>query len=389
VGNRAYTLKVAGWDDVLAMYQWYQMNKARNFEEFRKAMRMLAVPMFNVVYADVEGNIFYAYNGKVARKSEKFNWREVVEGGTKETEWRDYLSFDELPHVLNPKTGFVQNCNSTPFETTAGDDNPVKEDFPSYITVEGMNPRSQRLRQMLEGKEKFTVEDFLKMPWDTWSLVASRTVPYLVTIAKEAFANESNPELLKALQILLDWNFRATKESEALPIFHWWALGYADRAEKHYAEPDPMGLEVQRGIGEPDTAIACLREAVSELKRRYGIFPIPWGEIHRIRHGEVDLPLGGGDGKRLGILTALSGQLNDEDGKIYVTGGHSYVAVVVFTNPPKAWSIFPYGHNRTDPKSKHYADQTKLFAEFQFKPAWFTEEEIIKNLEKAYHPGEE
>lgn len=54
-------------------------------------------------------------------------------------------------------------------------------------------------------------------------------------------------------------------------------------------------------------------------------------------------------------------------------GGHSYVSVVVFTDPIKEWSIFPYGNNRTDPESKHYADQTELFAKFQFKPAWFTE----------------
>lgn len=387
--GHAYTLKVAGWDDVLAMYQWYRMNKARNFEEFREAMRMLAVPTFNVLYADVEGNIFYAYNGKVARKDEKFNWREVVEGGTRETEWGGYLSFDELPQVLNPKAGFVQNCNSTPFGTTAGDDNPRKEDFPGYLTVEGMNPRSQRLRQVLEGKERFTVEDFLRMPWDTWSLVASRTVPYLVEIAEKELADESNPDLLKAVRILSNWDFRATKGSEAMTIFHWWATLYAQRAKRHFAEPDPMGLGVMRGIGEPETAMACLREAVSDIRRRYGGFPIPWGEIHRIRHGDLDLPLAGGDGGKFGMLTALGGRLDEESGKIYVRGGHSYVAVVVFTNPPKAWSIFPYGHNRTDPNSKHYTDQTKLFADFRFKPAWFTEEEIMKNLEKAYHPGEE
>ena len=147
------------------------MNKSKNLVEFREAMQMLSVPMFNVVYADAEGNIFYSYNCKVARKDESFNWREAVAGGDKKSEWGDYIPFDELPQVLNPKSGFVQNCNSTPFVTTVGGDNPKKENFPDYLTVEGMNPRLQRLIQVLESKEKFTVEDFLQMPWDTWSLL--------------------------------------------------------------------------------------------------------------------------------------------------------------------------------------------------------------------------
>ena len=385
-GDHAYALKISGWDDVLAMYQWYRMSKAKNFKKFKEAIQILAVP-FNVGYADIEGNIFYAYSGKVARKSEKIDWHKIVEGGTKKTEWEnDYFSFDKLPQVINPKSGFIQNCNNTPFETTAGNDNPKKEDFPNYLTVEEMTPRSQRLRQLLEHKEKFTVEDFLKMPWDTWSLVASRTVPYLVEISRKIFVNESNPDLLKAVQILSEWDFRGRKESKAMSIFHWWALSYAERTKKYYAELDPMGLDIWRGIGDPETAIVCLREAVSYLRSKYGKFPISWGEIQRIRHGKLNLPIGGGG---FGMLFPILGEPDDKDGKIYATGGHSYVSVVVFTNPPKAWSIFPYGHNRINVKSKHYTDQTKLFAKSQFKPAWFTKEEIIKNLEKVYNPGKE
>ncbi|MBM3212736.1 penicillin acylase family protein, partial [Candidatus Poribacteria bacterium] len=38
IGDHAYILKISGWDDVLAIYQWYRMNKARNFHEFKEAM---------------------------------------------------------------------------------------------------------------------------------------------------------------------------------------------------------------------------------------------------------------------------------------------------------------------------------------------------------------
>jgi acyl-homoserine lactone acylase PvdQ len=84
----------------------------------------------------------------------------------------------------------------------------------------------------------------------------------------------------------------------------------------------------------------------------------------------------------------IIGSRREANGRRYGTGGHSYVMVVAFTNPPQAWSIFPYGHHRTDPQSLHYADQTELFANAQFKPAWFTMDEIRAHLKRRYRPGE-
>lgn len=383
IGDHAYILKISGWDDVLAIYQWYRMNKARNFHEFKEAMDIMAIPMFNVVYGDRDGNIFYAYNGKVARKKEKFDWRNVVEGETQESEWGEYLSFDELPQVLNPKAGFVQNCNTTPFETTAGDDNPKRENFPSYLASEGMGTRAQRLRQVLESKDKFSEEDFLQMPWDTWSLTASVTIPYLLEISKKLLINDSESRLLEAIGILSDWDYNVVKGSKAVPVFYRWLALYFGKARKPYEKPHPMGLGVQQGIGEPDTAMECLRQAVSDIFARYGRFPT-WGEIHRIRHGKVELPINGGEGERFGTLMTIGGNYSEDDKQFHLNGGHSYVSVVVFTDPVRAWSIFPHGHNRTDPESKHYADQTELFAQSKFKPAWFTEDEIMENTEVKY-----
>ena len=389
--THAYAFKIAGWDDVLMMAQWYRMGKARSLKEFQAALRMQAVPMFNCVYADREGNIFYVYNGKVARKNEKFNWRGIVDGGTKETEWGNYLKFDELPQVLNPKAGFVQNCNTTPFETTAGDDNPKPEKFPRYLVGEGMNPRAQRARQVLEGKEKFTVEEFRSLPWDDYVLLADRMVSDLVS-AFRALPEEKQKEdadVAKAVELLAQWDRKASRDSVAMPVFDRWAELYAARAKQPYKETDPTGrsLTLPKGIGEPETAMDCLRDAVADLKKWFGAFPVTWGEVHRIRRGDKEFATCGGDGGRYGMLHII-GSRRESNGRRYGTGGHSYVMVVAFTNPPQAWSIFAYGHNRTDPQSPYYADQTELFANAQFKPAWFTMDEIRAHLKKQYRPGE-
>ena len=91
---------------------------ARNFAEWRAAMSYCALPMFNVVYADRQGNIFYAYNGAIPVRDPALNWRQPVDGSDPRTDWKGFHTFDELPQVFNPKSGYVQNCNSSPYTTT-------------------------------------------------------------------------------------------------------------------------------------------------------------------------------------------------------------------------------------------------------------------------------
>src|SRR5207244_5579199 len=111
-------------------------------KEFRAAVSRGTVPMFNIIYADREGNIFYLYNGAIPKRNPKYDWKQPVDGSDPGTEWQGYHQMEELPQSLNPPSGFLQNCNATPFLAT-DQGNPVKEHYPVYMVTESDNARSR------------------------------------------------------------------------------------------------------------------------------------------------------------------------------------------------------------------------------------------------------
>ena len=137
------------------------MSKAKSLVEFKKAMSRVAIPLFNTMYADRAGNILYIYNGAIPRRSTKFDWSKPVDGSDPETEWAGYHPLDELPQVENPKSGFTQNCNSTPFLTTVFD-NPDPAKFPAYMVHEGDTARARISRRILFNADKLTFLDWAK-----------------------------------------------------------------------------------------------------------------------------------------------------------------------------------------------------------------------------------
>src|SRR5262249_44564454 len=125
-----YALRWAGMDRALrAAEQWFRMNKARDFGEWKAAMALGGIPKYNTVFADRD-HVYYVYNALLPERADGADYTKILPGDRSELVWQTYLPFESLPHVENPRSGFVQNCNSTPFgTTTTEDDNPRPERF--------------------------------------------------------------------------------------------------------------------------------------------------------------------------------------------------------------------------------------------------------------------
>lgn len=382
--GKPLAIRLAKLEDGGSAYQRYMMGKAKSLAEFKAAVAGGAVPMFNVMYADRDGNIFYAYNGAVPRRSTKFDWSKPVDGSNPETEWQGYHSLADLPQLTNPKTGFMQNCNQTPFTTTT-DGNPAKESFPNYMTNESDNARARISRRILSTHEKFTFDEWARAGLDTTVLESETLIPDLAGEVEKLKAKDAPraAKLSEAISELKSWNHLSTIESKAMTLFALWF--------------ERLGALRAKKVEDEWLKIRALEEVITDLNRDFGTWQVAWGDINRLQRiqsgGELEpfsdekmsLPIAGAPGP-VGIVNNFYTRPIKGQKRRYGVAGTSFVSVVEFGPKVQARSLLVFGES-ADPKSPYHFDQAQLYSKKEFKPAWFSLDEIKAHSKRVYHPG--
>ena len=366
----AWAIRYAGIGRALrAGEQWFRMNKANDLAQWKSAMRMQAIPMFNTVYADRE-TVYYVYNALLPMRHGGYDWRGVLPGNKSDAIWSEYLPFDALPHVEDPPSGFVQSCNSTPWKTTTGDANPRADAFSADFGIEtNVTNRTLRSLALFGDGAKVSREDFLRFKWDrTYAADAAIRRQVLEPLRALVPADAAERE---ALELLGAWNGACDEGSAGatIAILTWRGV-----------DPDAAG-----GNAVPRDAAPAFRTAVMWLTARFGKVAVPWGDVHRLRRGAVDLPLGGGPD----VLNGVNARSVED--RLVGRQGDSLVLIVELppnaTDAARSSSIHQFGAS-SRPSSPHYADQAPLFVRRELKPTWRTPAELGAHTERSYHPGE-
>ncbi|MGK7923649.1 MAG: acylase [Spirulina sp.] len=378
--NQAIALRVAALDRPHLVEQFLNMAKARNLEEFERSISQLQLPMFNILYADKAGQIAYVFNGSIPVR-EGGNWQDwsrLVPGDTSKTLWDKYHAYEELPRLVNPTTGWLQNTNDPPWSSTFPEQLDP-QDYPAYFAPQSLGKsvnlfRTQRSIKMLLEEEKMSFEEMIAAKFSSRLELSDRLVDELIVAAKE----RNNPLSVEAAKVLENWDREAKANSKGAALFGLWSVSM--ERKNLFATPwnpeDP--LNTPRDLKDRETAIDILENAALQLQGFYGKLDINWGDAVRLRYGDEDLPASGAPGQ-LGSFQVL-GIVPAESGKFASIAGDTYIAAVEFSDPIRARVLNVCG-NSTQPNSSHITDQLSRYARGQLRPVWRTPEEIQKHLE--------
>lgn len=384
--------------DTKGFMQSWLRTKAKSFADFKKTMDMGANPSNNTVYADAEGNIAYWHGNFLPRRDPKYDWSKPVDGTTSATEWKGYHSVNESVHIYNPQNGWLQNCNSTPF-TVAGKYSPSKTGYATYLAPDEENFRGINAVRVLEEGKKYTLDKVIKAGYDTRLAAFEILLPALINVYNNKL-NKSDTaylQLKEVMDVLKKWDYRCAESSVATTLAITWGENLLPLMGKIKGKGDQV--EVAKYFAANATAeelINPMLATVNELKNNFGKWQVAWGEINRFQRIANDIEYKFDDSKPSlpdGFASAIWGMLPSYSSttypgtkKRYGYHGNSFICAVEFGKRIKAKSLLAGGESG-DVNSKHFFDQGLMYSKGQFKEVLFYKEDVLKHVERKYHPG--
>lgn len=385
-----------------SLTQSWVRTKSTDFNDYKKAMDLKANTSNNTVYADSKGNIAYWHGNFIPVRDRKLNWSKVVDGSISATQWKGLHDVNETVHLYNPTNGWLQNCNSTPY-TAAGTNSPKKEDYPAYMAPDGENFRGINAVRIFSQDKKYTLDEVITDGYDSKLSIFEILIPALTEVFEKNIkpTDTAYNELAEPISILKNWDYYAKENSIATTLAVEWAYKLDPIIQKAYVnEGETDQVENTKKFAKNATAdqlVPQLQAVVKDLKAKWGTWQIPWGEINRFQRSNGDLNLKYDDSKpslpiaygpgSWGSLPSFKSSYQNGSKKRYGYNGNSFVCVVEFGSKIKAKSLLA-GGNSGDINSKHFFDQAQMYQNGQFKDVLFYKEDVEKNAERTYHPGE-
>ncbi|MBN1144868.1 MAG: penicillin acylase family protein [Bacteroidales bacterium] len=206
-GDRVVTMHWVGDEISDEISTIYQLNRANNWNDFKQALKTFTSISQNIAYADRRGNIglFCAAGVPVRKRDIPFG---VLPGTTDEYDWKGYVPFEELPFQYNPVNGYVASANNRT----------VSSDYPHHIGTWYAQPnRYLRITELLNAKDRLSVEDFKSIQLDRYSKMAEKYMPVIIG-ALSGNTNLTATES-QAYEVLKSWNFEMEADGAAPLIF--------------------------------------------------------------------------------------------------------------------------------------------------------------------------
>lgn len=366
-----YAIRYAGMNELRQVEQWLAMNKAQTLEDWRNALRMQAFASFNFVYADREGNSMFVHNSLTPKRVAGYDWTQYLPGDDSSLVWDSYMAFDDLPQVINPKSGYLHSANQSPFHVTAEGDNPIKA---NYRVEDGfptrMTNRADRGLELFAELGPISEQEFYAIKHDKSFSANSRSMRFINKLIALDLGT-AKPLYQDAQRVIAQWDRNTNIENRGA------ALSSCVIGSEWLAE--------QKGLPEPDAMAELIRCADLLIAKTGRLDPL-WGDVSRHVRGDLNLPVGGGPD----TLRAIYGLGMEEDGFLTNVAGDGLYYLLSWdaNGEQKVRGIHQFGAATLDKTSPHYADQAQDYVDEVLHDPLFNAAIRADKIERRYRPGE-
>jgi len=377
-GGKAYAMAIPYATEVGLTDQIYEMMMAHNLTEMKRALGHLQLMAQNIMVGTVDGDIYYVRNGRVPIRAKGVNPSLPVPGNTSATEWQGLHPFADLVQITNPATGYMHNCNVTPFGMMK--ESPLTPEKyaerPYLYNATRTDPTHQRafeMTELLDAANHVTLEQAIDIAFNPTVWHAETWQARLKAAWAKTPDADKGADVATVYGLIQAWNRRSDGGSEGAMAYYAFKKGLGDAAK--LTEPPDTLTDAE--------AIAGLNKAAEWLKEQFGSLKTPYGNYFRVGRegGERTWPVSGGTLNQVGMATPRAVNYAPVGKEMVGRGGQTSTQIVVLTNPPKSYAIIPLGES-DHKESGHWDDQAeKLFSKSIAAPTYFLDKaELLKHV---------
>jgi acyl-homoserine-lactone acylase len=405
-GDRWVSIQIMN-TPVPALEQSYLRTKARNYAEYKKTMELRANSSNNTIFADADGDIAYWQGNLIPNRIPRFDYTQPVDGSDPDTNWQGLETVDQVPHLLNPKSGYLFNVNDSPWNG-AGASSLRKADYPAYVEQGIETARGLHAMRVLapdgNPRRDFTVDRLMHAAYDSYLPWFARTIPALAAAYDSLAANDSDPgkaalrsRLSGPIALLRSWDDRWAADSVATSVAVYWGTEIMKTAARPAREALVPSEEWVATRMPPEVLLAALATSTDKLAADFGTWRTQWADINRFQrlNGDIVQPFNDAapsipvpfTSSLWGSLASFGAQQYPGTKRWYGTSGNSFVAVVEFGDKVRARGVTAGGESG-HPTSKHFDDEAERYASGNLRDIYFYPEQLAGHVERTYHPGE-
>jgi acyl-homoserine-lactone acylase len=403
--SHAYALADVNADEFRLVNQWLLYDKARSVRGLRRAnAKVQGNPWTNTIAVDDGGRAYYGDESVTPNVSPSLqkscstspkaplllNAGSVIllDGSRSSCRWGND-SDAVAKGILGPKhqprlerRDYVENSNNSywlanPKHPLTGLDRIIG----SEGTDIGQRPRLA-LRMIQErlagtdglGPKGFTLRNMQRMFFSDRNNSAEFARDSVVAGCRAS----GRADLAQACDVLANWDLRGDLDSRGEVLWRefWKALGTPPWTIPWDATKP---LETPAGLnGSSSAVLDALSAAVADLKAKGIALDTPLGALQGTDRGSLRIPIPGCTDPE-GCFNVITSD-RDDQGRYDPFTGSSFIMTAAFKGrgKPTAQALLSYSQSE-NPRSKHFADQTKLFSAKQWLPMRFTDRQIRRD----------